>query len=63
MCLATVYIDAGSRKEEIMHDVVLVESENRGVLLTTLLGEEKLLQAEVKNIDFLEHTVLLEIKP
>ncbi|MBE9502281.1 MAG: CooT family nickel-binding protein [Dehalococcoidia bacterium] len=60
MCIATVYIDTVSGKEEVMGDVVLVECENDGLRLTALLGEQKLLQAKVKSIDFLEHSVVVE---
>lgn len=60
MCIATVYVDTVSGKEEVMGDVVLVECENDGLRLTALLGEQKLLQAKVKSIDFLEHSVVVE---
>ena len=60
MCIATVYIDTVSGKEEVMGDVVLVEFESDGLRLTAILGEQKLLQAKVKSIDFLEHSVVVE---
>ena len=60
MCIATVYVDEAGQIEEVMQDVISVESANHGILLTTLLGEEKVLQAKVKYIDFLKHTVTIE---
>lgn len=60
MCIATVYIDKAGQTEEVMQDVISVESANHGILLTTLLGEEKVLEAKVKYIDFLKHTVTIE---
>ena len=60
MCIATVYVDEAGRKERVMQDVISVESENHGILLTTILGEEKLLKAKIKSIDFLKHTVTIK---
>ncbi len=60
MCIAKIYVDDGVQREEVMRDVVLVEAESRGLLLTDIMGEKKLLQARIKHVDFLEHSVLLE---
>jgi predicted RNA-binding protein len=60
MCIAKIYVDDGVQREEVMRDVVLVEEEGGGLSLTGILGEEKLLQARIKRVDFLEHSVLLE---
>ena len=62
MCIATIYINDGDRKEEAMRDVISVETGNDGILLTSILGEEKLLQARIKSIDFLKHSVIVEPK-
>ncbi len=60
MCIATVYINDSGEIEKVMQDVVSIESEGSGILLTTLLGEEKLLTATIKHVDFLKHTVTVE---
>jgi len=60
MCIATVYIDEAGQREEVLQDVISVEASNHGILLTTLLGEEKVLKAKIKYIDFLKHTVTIE---
>ncbi|HEX76762.1 MAG TPA: CooT family nickel-binding protein [Dehalococcoidia bacterium] len=60
MCIATVYVDEAGRMERVMQDVISVESENYGILLTTILGEEKLLEGKIKDIDFLKHSVIVE---
>ena len=62
MCIATIYIDDGDQKEEAMRDVISVKTENDCILLTSIMGEEKLLQAKIKNIDFLKHSVIVEPK-
>lgn len=60
MCIATVYVDDAGQTEEVMQDVVSVEIEDKGMLLTSILGEEKLLKGRIKNIDFLKHSVIVE---
>ena len=60
MCIATVYIDEAGQMEKVMQDVVSVEFGSDGILLTTIMGEEKLLEGKIKNIDFLRHTVTVE---
>ena len=60
MCIATVYIEDGGQREEVMQDVVSVEFEDHSILFTSILGEEKLLEGKIKNIDFLKHSVTVE---
>jgi predicted RNA-binding protein len=60
MCIATIYVDDGNGREEVMRDVISVEPENGGILLTTILGEEKLLRGRIRNVDFLKHSVIVE---
>lgn len=61
MCIATIYLDTGNQRKEVMHDVISVEAKNNGFLLTALLGEEKFLEGKLKSIDFLsEHSVVIE---
>ena len=60
MCIATVYVDDAGQMEKVMQDVVSVIFEDNGILLTTILGEEKLLNGKIKNIDFLKHLVTIE---
>ena len=59
MCIATIYVGTGSQMDEIMKDVISIESENGDILLTDILGEQKFLQAKIKNIDFVKHSVML----
>jgi len=61
MCLSNVfYIDLDGEQQEIMRDVAQMEAHNNGYLLTGLLGEQKFVQGDVRNIDFVEkHSVVL----
>ena len=60
MCIATVCINDAGEMEKVMQDVVSIESDDSGIMLITLLGEEKLLTATIKHVDFLKHTVTVE---
>lgn len=59
MCEATVYLRDASGEHKIMQDVVLVQPDGEVCHLSSLLGEQKLVQGHVVKIDFLKHTVYL----
>ena len=61
MCIATVYAEGKESTESIMQDVVKMKFTNGGVSLLDILGEEKHLDASVKSVDFIKHTVTVEM--
>jgi len=63
MCLSNVfYIDSNGQQQEVMRDVAQMEARDNGFLLTGLLGEQKLVQGEVRTINFVnKHSVVLGI--
>ena len=63
MCIATVYVDDAGELKKAMEDVVSVNCDNRGVLLTNILGDEMLLSAAIEHIDFLKHSVTVKSSP
>ena len=63
MCIATVYVDDAGQLKKAMEDVVSVNCDNRGVVLTTILGDEMRLTARIKHIDFLKHSVTVKSSP
>jgi predicted RNA-binding protein len=60
MCEATVFLRDASGERKIMQDVVLVQPEGEVCRLSSLLGEQKLVQGRVVKIDFVKHTVYLD---
>ena len=60
MCLAKVNLpkDEGG----LLADIALLKVEDGKVYLRTLFGQEKELEAKVKEIDFQNSTILLETK-
>lgn len=63
MCLSTVYIQTKGQRQKIMQDVAKKEFNNKGYLLTGLLGDQKMVDGRIKKIDFVDdHSVILETK-
>lgn len=60
MCEATVYVKTDGQEREIMRDVTRVEPEGDTLVLSSLLGEQKLVRGRIARLDFLKHTVLIE---
>ncbi len=59
MCEAKVYISNDDKEHKVMEDVVLIKPEGDTYLLVGLLGEQKLVQGRIEQINFLKHTVHL----
>ena len=61
MCQATAYLarEGQERSEEIMQDVILLETTADGVRLSTFFEEPQTVRARIGRIDFLKHTITL----
>jgi predicted RNA-binding protein len=60
MCLATVYVDHNGQKEEVMHDVAWIKPGGHWLQLITLMGESRLFRANIKSIDLVKGSIILE---
>jgi predicted RNA-binding protein len=60
MCLATVYVEDGGQREEVMRDVAWIKPESGGLQLITFLGEGRLFQAKIKSVDLVNGLIVLE---
>jgi len=60
MCLATVYVEDDGQKEEVMQDVAWIRPQGGGLQLISFMGESRLLQAEIKSIDLVNSSIVLE---
>jgi len=60
MCLSKVYVDKGDKKELLMEEVASLKAEGKRLLLQTLFGEEKKIEANIRQIDFMTHSIFLE---
>lgn len=61
MCLATAYVEKNGEKEEVMQDVAWVKPESSGLRLITFMGESRLFRAEIKDIDLVKSSIVLEL--
>jgi predicted RNA-binding protein len=60
MCIATIQYDQKESNNFIMQDVVTIDINDNAISCVTILGERTLLEAKIKHIDFLKHSVLIE---
>ncbi len=59
MCLSKAYVDRNGNRELLMEEVAFVKIEGEKLLLRTLFGEQKEIGADIREIDFLSHSILL----
>lgn len=59
MCQSTAYLLREGRAEELLTDIATIIPEGEKLRLINLFGEEKVVEAEIAEIDLLEHKVLL----
>jgi predicted RNA-binding protein len=62
MCEATVYMEQAGRREKVLEDVVRIGSSDVGIILTKLFAPPHTIRATIRGIDFLKHTVTLELR-
>jgi predicted RNA-binding protein len=60
VCLATVYVQDGEHKEDVMRDVALVEPNDSALRLVSLLGQSRLLRAKIIAIDLLNSSIIVQ---
>ena len=59
MCLAKAYLDQKSERELLLEDVVFLECDGKRLRMSTLFGDEKELEAVVKEVDFQGGSVIV----
>ncbi len=62
MCEANVYLEKEGKSTELMKNVITITPKGEKLHLVDLFGEQKVVQAEIKEIKLLEHKVILEEK-
>lgn len=60
MCEAAVFMDKEGELEMVMEDVVEVKPEGDKLLLIDLFGEQKLMSARIKEVELLDHRIILK---
>ncbi|MEG1311129.1 MAG: CooT family nickel-binding protein [Romboutsia sp.] len=62
MCESAAYILKNEELERIMDNVVSVDPCEGKVYLTDLLGEQKIIDGEIKEIRLMDHKIIIEQK-
>ena len=60
MCLSKVYVEREGKRELLMEEIASVEIGDDKLLFKTLFGEQKEIEANIREIDFLSHSLVLE---
>jgi predicted RNA-binding protein len=61
MCEAKIFVEKDGHQDQIMDNVVVIKPQRGGkLLLLDLFGEEKLVKAKIKEVQLLDHKVILE---
>jgi len=59
MCLSKTYIEGDGGRKLLLEEVSSIEVEGKKLILRTLFGEQKEIRANIKEINFLNHSVIL----
>ena len=59
MCELTVYLLENGREEKLMEDVANIKPEGDRLVLTDLLGQQKIVDAKFQELKLLEHKAVL----
>jgi predicted RNA-binding protein len=60
MCLAKAYIGVNNDKELLMEEIASLKAKDGKLLVTTLFGEQKEIEARIREIDFMASNIILE---
>jgi len=60
MCLAKAYLKGKGERELLLEEVAFIEIEDKRLLLSTIFGEHKKIEADIKQIDFQNSNIILE---
>ncbi|SHH25104.1 CooT family nickel-binding protein [Tepidibacter thalassicus] len=62
MCESTAYLIREDGLEKIMDNVVYMKPEDGKVYLSDLLGDQKIVDGEVKEIRLIDHKIIIQEK-
>jgi len=63
MCLGKAYLEANGKRELVLESVALLEISDTKLKLSTIFGDQKELEATVKEIDFENSRIILTRVP
>lgn len=60
MCQSSAFLVKNGQEQLVMEDVSLVKPQGDELLLVGILGETKTVKAKIKELQLMEHRILLE---
>ncbi|NLA26345.1 MAG: CooT family nickel-binding protein [Firmicutes bacterium] len=60
MCQSSVYLVKDGNEELVMEDVSVITPQGEDILLVGMLGEKKKIKAKFKELQLMDHRILLE---
>ena len=60
MCLSKAYVERNGKRELLMEEIASLGFKGDKILLKTLFGEQREVGANIRQIDFLSHSIILE---
>jgi predicted RNA-binding protein len=63
MCLGKAYIEADDKRELVMDSIATIEIADTKLKLSTIFGDQKELEARIKEIDFEGSRIILTKVP
>jgi len=60
MCEANTYLLKEGKEELILEDLVILRPEPDGIYLQNIFGEQKRVKARIKELNLVEHRIILE---
>jgi len=60
MCLSKAYVRRNGERQLLMEEIASVDIDGDRLLFKTLFGERKEIGANIRKIDFMTHSILLE---
>ena len=60
MCLSKAYVEKNGERKLVLEEVASLKIEGDRLLLRTLFGEQKVIRANIKQIDFMTHSIVSE---
>ena len=60
MCMPTVWIKSNSGEEQIFAEAATLKIDDNNIVLSTIFGEEKKINAVIEKIDFVNSKVFLK---
>lgn len=60
MCESNVYLDSDGKEEMFMESVDIIKPEDGKLYLKSIFGEQKLVEAKIKEISLVDHRIVLK---